>query len=387
MASIHKDPRGKSPYWYCYFTNPDGSRSCKSTKLKDRSAALEFCMGLERASKLGMSGNLTEIRAKALISEIVERAGGEALDFRSLKEFSHDWLENKKTRNSDGTVVRYKGFLDNFMTHLGEKKSKQSIASVIPKDVQGFINAEVKAGKSATTADLALKTLRGLFNAARRQGLITHNPAEAVEAFNAEKQERDCFTSAQVKKLIKVAKAEKPEWVTMILLGYYTGARLGDCATMRWSNVDFVTKTLRYAPKKGGKGKVLILPMMTELETHLLSLPSSDKSDDFLCPNLANKGTGGNRGLSESFNRIVRKTDIIVETGEATKGKGRRFKKLGFHSLRHTNVSELANSGVAPEIRQSITGHKDERVHARYTHIETTKKRKALEKLPSVSGD
>ena len=387
MASIHKDPRGKSPFWYCYYTNPDGTRSCKSTKLKDRSAALEFCMGLERASNLGMSGNLTEIRAKQLISEIVERAGGEALDFRSFKEFANDWLENKKGRNSTGTLVRYKGVIEGFITFLGEKKADQSIASIIPKDVQTFINSEIKAGKSETTADLVLKTLRSCFNGARRQGLITHNPAEAIEAFNAEKQERDCFTSAQVKKLLKVAKAEKPEWVTMIYFGYYTGARLGDCATMRWSNVDFVAKTIRFAPKKSGKSKVLIVPMMAELENHLLTLPSSDKADDYLCPTLASKGTGGNRGLSESFNRLVRKTDIVVETGEKAKGKGRQFKKLGFHSLRHTNVSELANADVAPEVRQSITGHKDERVHERYTHIETAKKRKALENLPQVGGE
>ena len=51
MASIHKDPRGKSPFFYCAFTLPNGKRSFRSTKLKDRSAALEFCLRMEGASR------------------------------------------------------------------------------------------------------------------------------------------------------------------------------------------------------------------------------------------------------------------------------------------------------------------------------------------------
>ena len=41
-------------------------------------------------------------------------------------------------------------------------------------------------------------------------------------------------------------------------------------------------------------------------------------------------------------------------------GKGRQFKTLGFHSLRHTFVSELANASVHVDVRRQISGHSDE---------------------------
>jgi integrase len=126
---------------------------------------------------------------------------------------------------------------------------------------------------------------------------------------------------------------------------------------------------------------------MDELEQHLLSLPSSDRADDFLCPTLAGKTTGGNRGLSFTFKRIMEKAGIIEEQEQKKVGEGRRFASLGFHSLRHTFVSELANSDVPAEVRQKISGHKSNRVHERYTHIETETKRKAMTKMRGIVGD
>ncbi len=49
MASIHKDPRGKSPFFYCAFYLPNGKRAFRSTKSTDRNAALAFCIAMENA--------------------------------------------------------------------------------------------------------------------------------------------------------------------------------------------------------------------------------------------------------------------------------------------------------------------------------------------------
>ena len=64
---IHKDPRGKSPFWYCAYRLPNGKRTFRSTKLKDRAAALKFCRGLEYASHESRAGRLTEARALELV--------------------------------------------------------------------------------------------------------------------------------------------------------------------------------------------------------------------------------------------------------------------------------------------------------------------------------
>ena len=418
MASIHKDPRGKSPFWYCAYYLPDGGRAFKSTKQRDRAKAMTFCLALERASKKAHTGSLTEVQVKEAIRDVVEHTSvdvatqrsvkegkllesqankllgqilelgtGEALTIRTLNEFCSGWLESKGTTKASGTTLRYQGVIQNFLKFVGERKAKANIATITPRDIQNFRDEEIRQGKTQTTANIGLKVLRNVFNTARRQGLNTTNPAEAVETFAAEKEARDVFTNEQIRALLQMANGE---WKTMILLGYYTGARLSDCAHMAWNNVDLQGMVLRYSPQKTSRGNVrkqqLEVPIMPELEAQLLSLPTTDDPVGKLSPSLAKKTTGGNHGLSSSFQRIIDKAGILVEVGEKKSGRGRQFKRLGFHSLRHGFVSELANADVAAEIRQKISGHNSEEIHARYTHLEIETKRRAMTKMRSIGG-
>jgi len=77
------------------------------------------------------------------------------------------------------------------------------------------------------------------------------------------------------------------------------------------------------------------------------------------------------------------KTAKIVSRSVQRKGEGRTTFAKGFHSLRHTYISGLANAGVASDIRQKLAGHADAKVHAGYSHHELQTFRDAVAKLPS----
>ena len=394
MASIHKDPRGKSPFFYCAFTLPNGKRCFRSTKLKDRSAALEFCLGMEGASRKAAERNLPEEQARKILNHIRSLGGESSIRFRSLEAYADDWLASKKVTSSPGTFVRYEGIVNGFLAHAGERRKQSSIEGVTPHEVKAFRDAQLREGKSHTTANLALKTLRSMFNDARREGLISVNPAEAVKTFGVEKEARDVFTHDQLCELIKVA---EPEWRTAILLAYYSGLRLGDAVGLAWENVDFDRREIRYFPRKTSHGITrqpdwkkhlngqLEVPLMPEVEGHLLAVSSSDDPAGKLCPTLSTRGTGGNRGLSSRFQRLMKKAGIEPGQGAIKKGKGRQFKTLGFHSLRHTFVSELANADIPGDVRRQISGHNDEKIHERYTHLDLDTKRRALARLRPLS--
>jgi integrase len=101
-------------------------------------------------------------------------------------------------------------------------------------------------------------------------------------------------------------------------------------------------------------------------------------------PELHGGRIGGRHGLSKLFRCIMDAARVTERVIERT-GKGRKGHSKGFHSLRHTFISGLANAGVAPEIRQKLAGHADAKVHARYTHHEIETLRGAVAKLPSVA--
>jgi hypothetical protein len=185
MASIHRDPRGKSPFWYCAYRLPNGKRTFRSTKLKDRAAALKFCRGLEYASHESRAGRLTEARALELLSEIVEQTTGEPLRSYTVESWLREWVSGKKSAKSSATALKYEGAIERFIQSLGTRAGL-NLRQVLPRDVLRFRESEVASGKHPGTCNDYLGIVRSAFSAARKQGLITHNPAEAVKRLSNE---------------------------------------------------------------------------------------------------------------------------------------------------------------------------------------------------------
>jgi len=127
----------------------------------------------------------------------------------------------------------------------------------------------------------------------------------------------------------------------------------------------------------------LIIPLHPQLEAHVLDLPVSDNQGP-LCPTLTKRKMSGKYGLSIQFHKMLAAAEVKQETSEATGKAGHSFNKYTFHSLRHSFVSELANAGIAPDVRQLLAGHSEERSHAVYTHTKLDTLRTAVLKLPRI---
>ena len=173
------------------------------------------------------------------------------------------------------------------------------------------------------------------------------------------------------------------DWKGAILCGYFTGLRLRDVGELRWECVDFEAGVVRVKTRK--TGAVLSLPLHLELaewlRSHRLGIGKAS-----IFPTLAGKGTGGRHGLSGRFTAIMETAGVRGKVLRGADGKGRQTHSLSFHSLRHSFVSALANAGVSQELRRKLSGHADERSHARYTHHEMETLRGAIGKLPGLAG-
>jgi integrase len=124
-----------------------------------------------------------------------------------------------------------------------------------------------------------------------------------------------------------IVDAAEGEWKTVILLGYFTGARLTDCTEMQWASVDFVNGVISYPPKKTNRtGQIVTVPLHPDVQAHLEGLAGKDKPEKFISPELAGLETRGWKGLSESFKRIVVKAGLDLQTvrGGGTRKISRR---------------------------------------------------------------
>jgi integrase len=381
MSSLFRRPN--SPYWSCAFTGPNGRPLKKSTKQVERKKAWKVCMEFEEAADQAKQGTLIEAHARKIVSQIVEKTTGKPLQFHTAEQWLGHWLKEIKKANAAGTYERYAHVIEEFIEHLASR-AQLNIAHVTPQDISGFRDAEQEKGKSAKTCNLAVKTISAAFNAARRQGFIPSNPAEAVRALQHKSETKGTFTPEQVGHLLEAAPSN--DWRGAILLAYYTGARLQDVANMCEESIDLPKKTIRFVPQKTRRNeKQVEIPLHPQLEEFLLERASQDDPKAFLFPSLARKKTGGAHGLSQTFKRIMGKMGISdAEARPKKDGKGRAVSRLSFHSLRHTFNSAMANGQVTPEIRQKLTGHASAEMNKGYTHLELEPLRAAVGVIPSL---
>jgi len=378
MASLHHRPR--SPYWHASFLAPDGRWKLCSTKCSDRTEALAVALEFERAAKLGRAGNLVEGQARKVLADIMARAGGEErLRAPSVNDFLNQWLAAKVASKAKGTSTRYGVAVTDFLASLGNRVAKP-LTSLTTGDVERFLTYRTGKGLAPRTLVLDIKIIGAALNYARRQGIITTNPAEAVELPKGKSMERGTFNPAEVKMLVDAAKGE---WKTLIMLAYFTGARMGDCCRMAWADVDLGEATLTYTQSK--TGEKVTMPIHTDLLAHLNKLAGTDKPEVFLMPDTANLKSGGRKGLSETFKLIMR--DAGLDAGTVKKAGVRQLSRRTFHALRHSFNSAMANAGVSQEVRMKLTGHKTESVNRGYTHHELEPLRAAVKKIPSLGSN
>jgi integrase len=304
---------------------------------------------------------------------------GETLQCVSIKDHFNSWMAGKTARKAAQTAKRYQTVVDDFLEMMGERGGKP-LTALTAGDIDRFLTRRFARKLAPRTVVLDIKIIRTALNAARRQGLIPTNPAEAVELPEVEGIERGTFTAAEVKMQIDAAEGE---WKTLILMAYFTGARLSDCCKMQWQDVDLSAGKLTYT--QGKTGAKLEAPIHTDLLAHLEKLAGNDTAARFIMPHMADLKPGGRHGLSEGFKRIMRKAGLDLQT---VQGMGKRMiSKRTFHALRHSFTSALANQDVSPELRMKLTGHKTEAVHQKYTHHDWQNLQGAMAKMPGLSKE
>jgi integrase len=443
--------RTGSPYFIACFDvpQPDGSirRLKKSTKQTTRREALKKALELEaaeqkagtatgetatkafailtEAAEAAARGELSEGRARDLISRLCEVSTGSPLKFHTVRTWAQDWQAMKAATTKKATKARYKTHVDAFLAWLGDKADAR-LEAVTKADIRAFRDAirtgwtpkqdtaapkgKAKAakidpaGRTAATTNNHARDIAGMFRAAVREGLLLASPAAALDRLpELDSTEREVFTVAEVGQLVtgagdpqwatglftteaeEAAAARCADWQGVILAGFYAGARLGDCARLTWGNVNLARKTLSFMPAKTErKRKRLEVPIHPRLMSWLKRrTPGTDAEPLF--PALYSAKVGGQHGLSSQFIAIMDAAKIDRRTvREGTKGGQRAQHARSFHALRHSLTSTLANADVSEEIRRRIVGHESAAVHSGYTHHERETLARAVEKMPNV---
>lgn len=212
-----------------------------------------------------------------------------------------------------------------------------------------------------------------------RTGRCTTEPQYAVRMPRVKIiRDRNPITREEYARLREVAGNHYMGWV--IMLGWNTGMSIADCMALRWGDVDFDRCIIQIRRIKTGTQATIPFSADDELGRALIAQRNSAGDvdpDDFVC--------------EEAGMRVRLDSEDVAGIG--TRQFAHLAKKIGlpkgksFHSLRHSFVSMLANSGMSTALASKVSGHTDPRVFAAYVHVNTDALRKGVAEARANAGN
>ncbi|MFZ4619613.1 MAG: tyrosine-type recombinase/integrase [Bacteroidota bacterium] len=323
---ISKDANG---YYYLYFEGSNGKRQRISTKTKLKSKALEFYKSFETDKQTPTQKRLT------------------------LKEFILSYEPYVNSNFSPATASLHLIFLNQFMAFIGDRY----LHTISPLQTDQFKThcLGLEHPNRLQTINIKLTKLKTIFNTAQRWNLIENNPFEETKLFTIPEEDVPYFTPEDFSLFLAANKCRDFEAFCMI--GFFTGMRLSEIASLQWSDIDLEGKVIRIRSKEGFtvKNKRNRSIPLSDVIVFLLRKRKIDIKDNcpFLFHHSGKKYTKD--FVTKKFKRIIKRTTLT--------------QSLHFHSLRHSFCSNLVKNGVSLYQVQKLAGHSKASVTQKYSHL------------------
>ncbi len=394
----HLFKRGKKWYLQYRVAGRKVVESLDTTKERDAKTAAERIMAPIRAADKAEALQAIQSRADTAAQEAA-KLNDEAHPPLKLADAWQGYLESERRPRRAGarTLADYRGNLTLFTDWLNERNPEAVfLRDVTADDAAAFVRHLEKGGLSGNRVNKLIAFMRTFCAALEKPGRLTVNPfAEIARREHVAKNKRP-FTIEELKLILETAAGEMR---TLLMIGTFTGLRLGDAATLRWDETDLARAIIRRVPRKTARtGKPVIIGIPTILGEHLAAL---SRRGQFVMPNIAARYERDESTLCQDIQAHLKSCGIETvapgtgfvmvknKKGEfVRKHSGKRAVVLaGFHSLRHTFVSLHAAAGTPQAVMMKLAGHSNPAMSEHYTHLSEATARATAAALPPILAD
>lgn len=322
------------------------------------------------AKYLGLP-KVTKKQAEAVLAEILQKANaGNLTDPQkvSFANYLRYWLDNYAQQSVRQTTLdNYQSLIDR---HIIPELGHIQLAKLSPMHLQEFYNKKLVSGRAdGKPGGLSPKTVRELHSlihkaldqAVKWQAAL-RNVAQAVSPPRKEKKEISFWDSHQAKDFLRAIEGER--LFALYHLALNTGMRRGELLGLRWQDLRLEEGivSVRQNLVKTSQGIVIQEPKTVNsrrnisISSNAAAVIKAHKKAQALeklshGPDYQDNGLVFCRinglplypdGVSDQFNRLLRKTEVRTIT---------------FHDLRHTHATLLLLAGVHPKVVSDRLGH------------------------------
>lgn len=314
--------------------------------------------------------------------ELLGQTGNEEITRQgTLNEWMTYWMENELL----GSVKRssYQTYLGQIERHLRPALGHCFLSQLTPGIIYDFIEAKRAEGLADSTIRGIYRLLSAAMRFAFEEGVIRRNPCRRIRVLPEERTEQRVLSRAEQDKLRQMAFGEN---ALPVLLGLYTGMRLGEVCALKWEDIDWEKRTITVCrtvqrvtqTKSGANGKTLLM----------IGTPKSSRSHRVLpVPEFLLQRLRDRLGAKENTEYIFGTSTRAAEPRTLQRRFKRMMKKLGivgahFHTLRHSFATRLLELGVDIKTVSTLLGHGSVKTTLDfYAHSLMEQQRAAIERL------
>ena len=226
---------------------------------------------------------------------------------------------------------------------------------------------EHSTGSGAATA---FKRFKKIIKNAVKDGYLTSDPCADVVCKSDECFSKEILSADEIKALQRThMHGENPNIRRAFLFTLYTGVRWCDVKELRFANIDYQNRILRFeqAKTKGHSAhSVVEMPIMEEVLLHIVGRPEEQ-----------GKSTG------DLIFSLPSHTMCLKSLRRWCKNAGIE-KHITWHCGRHSFATNLLEKGANVKVVADLLGHSGLEYVERYVRAIDESKRRALESLPDI---
>lgn len=293
----------------------------------------------------------------------------------------NEYLKDHKFLIKERTYIFYQQMTSSHIEkHFGEFEATSDNIHLISEK---FLELQ----KTKQYSNSTLKSVRSLINRAllfaKKKQIIDEHLQIEVNLKSDTFKNVDSLNNEDVYKLEKYIRSRNRAYSYGILISLYTGVRIGELLSLRWSDIDFKRKiiTIRETScKMCVNHKLKRITNTPKSISSMRQIPITQNVNELL-----KKLKEYQKGKSEYI--ISRQTGKQVEVRSYQESFSRLLKKLnirhyGFHSLRHTFATRCYHLGMDIKTLSELLGHSCPSITLKkYVHSNINIKRSQLDNI------
>ncbi|AJI57379.1 phage integrase family protein [Francisella philomiragia] len=272
----------------------------------------------------------------------------------------------------------FKQYLDDFYVdwYMRNRKSYQSTLNILQrtleplhtfpleqidaKQVDIFLKKyQQDRGCSNSRINRILVALKGSISRAVEFGYLKENPLSKLKQLKESSQNIRYLTNNETEVFFETLEKQPKILRDVVIVAYYSGMRLGEILSLKWSNIDYHTQQIILDAEDTKTNKGRSIPLHKEIVTVISNIKNNSRYI------FVSEITG------EKLNTVRSYWDrFIKESG---------IDKFRFHDLRHNFCSMLVMKGVPIYTVAQLAGHSDVKTTQRYAHLSPDVKKSAID--------